>query len=155
MATANGLAGYLGPGGSVARARGAPPEHGKMARVDGEAESAPRTFRERAEELLWRFHRRTAALADEMTVRCRGEVISGRPVTQMRVNDHADALELVEVPVDGRHVHVGCPGLHRCGQILRGAVSRRVEERVEQLAPGRRDAPAAGAHQGEDLLHQL
>ena len=40
-----------------------------------------------------------------------GQVVGGRPVTEVGVDHHSQLLELVEVPVDGRQRHVGGPGL--------------------------------------------
>ena len=77
-----------------------------MIRAQLEAEPALRALRHRLEEILGRLDGRAADLADEMAVCLGGEVIGGRAVPEVGVDHHAEALELLEVPVDGGGVHI-------------------------------------------------
>jgi hypothetical protein len=80
-------------------ARSAEPQHGEVVRVEHEAQSVLRSTSERIEEVGWRLDDRTALLAHQVPVGSFGEVIGGGPVTQVGVDDHAESLELLEVPV--------------------------------------------------------
>jgi hypothetical protein len=80
----------------------------------------------------------------KMAVGLGGQVVGGRAVAQMGVDDHAEAFELVEVPVDGREVDVGGRGLDLGGQLLGRAVMATLEETAEEEPAGGRDpAPVA------------
>ena len=59
------------------------------------------------EELVGGLDHRPAGLADEVGVGERGELVGGRAVPEVGVDDHAEVLEVLEVAVDGREVDVG------------------------------------------------
>ena len=59
------------------------------------------------------------------------EVVGRRAVTKMRVHDHPELFELVEVPVDRREMDVGRLLLHHSGEVLCRAVAVALEECAE------------------------
>ena len=62
---------------------------------------------------------------------------------EMGVDDDPEALEIVEVPVDRRDVHLGRDGLDLGAQLLGGAVAPGIEQGPQQQDPRARDpAPA-------------
>ena len=83
-----------------------------MPRVDGETEAGAGLPGEGGEHLRGRLDRRPASLAHEVAVGRRGQMVGGRPVAEVGVDYHTEALELVEVAVDGGHVDVRHPPLH-------------------------------------------
>ena len=93
-----------------------------------------------------------ALLADEVPVRRSREVVRRGPVAKVRVDDHAQSLELVEVAIDGRKVDVGRLLLHLGRQVLRRVVALGVEQGPQQQAARRRDPPALLAHDVEDAF---
>jgi hypothetical protein len=58
----------------------------------------------------------------------RGELVRGRAVSKVGVNDHAQALELLEVAVDGGDVHVRGASTYRLGELLCAEVTFSLEE---------------------------
>ena len=92
---------------SARRAGRAAAEDRKVMRVDREAELGLRGSCEAFEHFVGRLDRRAALLTDEMGVRVRGELIRRRSVTEMRMHDHAELLQLLEIAIDRREVHVG------------------------------------------------
>ena len=66
-------------------------------------------------------------------------------MAEVSVDDHTEALQLVQVPVDRRHVDVRSPRLHLGGQILCSPVTTGVEEGVQQFTAGRRDPATLAA----------
>jgi len=65
------------------------------------------------------------------------QLIGSRTMSQMRVHHHTDALELLEIAIDSRHVNVRGTSLDGCGKVLRGEVVLRVEEHLENDATPR------------------
>ena len=76
-----------------------------------------------------------ALLAQEVPVDGARQVVGGRAVTEVRVHDDAEALELIEVAIDGREVDVGVLRLHLGGQLFGCPVTAGGEECPEQNAP--------------------
>ena len=62
-------------------------------------------------------------------------MIRRRAVPEMGVHDDAEALQLVEVAVDGGEVDVGGLGLHFAGELLGRPVAFRREQRAQQEPP--------------------
>lgn len=73
-----------------------------------------------------------------MAVCLGGQLIRRRSVSEMRVDDEADPLELVQVSVDRRQVHVGGPALNVIGQFLGAPVG--------SADQGFKDRPPARCH---------
>ena len=94
-----------------------------MVRVDGEGELRLGRPGQATEELVGRLDHGAAHLTDEMAVGRRGEVVRGRAVAKMGVDDDAKAFELFEVPVDRRQVDIGGLVLHLGRQLLGGPMS--------------------------------
>lgn len=68
------------------------------------------------------------------------------------MDDHPETLELFDVSVDGRDVHVRRPDLNRFGELFDAQVIVRVEEHLQE-DPSRRGRPSApSADQGEDVI---
>lgn len=111
---------------------GAVTENGEVPRIDREAEVTPSSRRETLEVILGGLDHRPARLADKMPVSLRGQVIEGRPVPEVRMDDHTEPLEFVEVPVNGRQVDVRSVGLYLSGQLLGSPVPGTFEEAVHQ-----------------------
>jgi hypothetical protein len=93
-----------------------------------------------------------ADLADEVLVHRIGHVVHGRAVAEVRVLDDAEALEGVEVPVDGGDVHLGVRSLDPGQQLLGGGVAVGVEQCGDQSPAGHRDPLPRGADAGQDLV---
>ena len=99
-------------------------EDGEVAGIDAEAVVDVSAARARvAEEILGGLEHRPAGLADQMAVGLGGQVVGGRAVAQVGVDDDPEPLELVEVAVDGREVDVGGRGLDLGGQLFGRAVA--------------------------------
>ena len=60
-----------------------------MSSVDFESVPAAGRFRERGKELIRGFYGRAAVLADEVTVGTGRQMVGGRSVAEVRVNDDA------------------------------------------------------------------
>ena len=116
-----------------------------MARIDDEAEPRLCAPGEAAKEILRRLDRRAAAVTDQVAVQRRGQMVCGRAMPQVSVDDHTEALQLVQVPVDRRHVDVRSPRLHLRGQILCSPVTTGVEEGMQQFTAGCRDPATLAA----------
>ncbi len=91
-----------------------------MTRIDGEPEPLSGRPVESSEKILWHIDDRSARLADEVAVRVTSEVVRRRTVTEMRMDDDAELLQLFKISIDRRDMHVGRPRLHRQCQILGG-----------------------------------
>ena len=70
-----------------------------------------------------------------MGVRTGSEVICGRTVALVGMDDDAHLLELFEVPIDRRQGDVGSLRLDHLGQSLCGPMTRSIEEGVEEKPP--------------------
>ena len=93
-----------------------------------------------------------AVFAHEVAMGTGGQVVRGRTMPEMGMDDDAEPLQLLEVAIDGRQVHVGGPRLDDGGEVLGAVVARVVEDGLEEQAPRVRDPPAALADQGEDVV---
>lgn len=120
-----------------------------MARIDLESVVTLGRFAQLVEELLGRLEHRAALLADEVAVTLAREVIGRRAVAEMGMDDHAKSLELLEVSIDRREMHVWRFGLHLSCELFRGAVSLCVEQAAEQQATRGRDPAALRAQEIE------
>jgi hypothetical protein len=60
------------------------------------------------------------------------EVVRGGTVAEVRVNDHAQSLEFVEVAVNRREVHVWRNTLNLFGELFSSAVRTLFEETTQQ-----------------------
>lgn len=110
-------------------------EYGEVMRVDGETELFLGAFGEAHEQLVGCFEGVAAVLADEVTVRAGGQVVRGRSMSEMGMDDDPEALELFQVAIDGRQVHVRGSRLDDGGQVLGAVVSRVVEDGLQEQAP--------------------
>jgi hypothetical protein len=124
-----------------------------MARVDPEAVPPASGAGQAGEHLGRCLKRRAAAFAYEMAVGGRGKVIARWTVAEVCVNDDTETFQLVKVPIDGRDMNVRHPPMDHLGEVLSRSVAFRVEECLEEVAAGCRDAAPTGSHQVEDLLH--
>ena len=110
---------------------------------------------ERREELITDFEHRPAPFADKMAVRRGGEVVGRRAVPEVHVGDNAEAFEFLEVAVDGRDMDVGSLNLNLGGEILRGPVVGRPEQRPQDQPPGGRRPPAGRPQAPEHVSNGL
>ena len=120
-----------------------------MVWVHGEAERVVRPVDELAEERQVGLDHGAADLADQVAVGGRAEVVGGRALPGMVVLDDADALELLEDPLDGGRRHVGALGLDGTRELVRGPVSAVLGEDLEQQALGRGDPSSRRTERGE------
>ena len=82
----------------------------------------------------------------------RGQVVRGGTVPEVRMDDDAESLELLEVAIDRRQVDVRGLRLDDRGEVLGAVMPRVVEDGLEEQAPRVRDPPAAFADEGEDVV---
>lgn len=73
-------------------------------------------------------------------------------MAKMCVHHHAQALELLQISVDGRDVDVGGSRLDLGGKILGGVVSRRLEQKVEQETASSGNPASPGANPVKYIL---
>ena len=104
---------------------------------------------------VWDFDHPVARPAHEVVMGVLGQVVDGRPVSEVDVVDDTEALELIEEPVDGRLVDVGMAGLDGGGDLLGGGVIGVIEEGLEDRSPWARDPSPVGSKMGDDLVHPL
>ena len=91
-------------------------------------------------------------LTCEMPVRRACEMVRRRAVPEVGVNDYAEALELLQVPVDGRDGDVRGMSLNLGRQLLGRPVPRRLEQGADEKTSRRRHPTAGRAHAGEHSL---
>jgi hypothetical protein len=103
--------------------------------IDIKAELRLGVLRQAPKQLIWSLHRKAAVLTDEVAVSAGRQVVRGRAMPEMGVDDHAQFLQLVEIAIDRREVHVGGLGLDLVGNVLGCAVAGAVEEHPEEQAP--------------------
>ncbi len=89
-----------------------------MTRIDGESEPLPGRSVQTPEHVLGHIDDRAAMLADEMTMGMVGQVVRRRAMAEVCVHDDAELLQLVEVAINGRQMHVWRPELDRGGQFF-------------------------------------
>src|SRR5919109_1371273 len=124
----------------------------EVATIDLEAELSlehpQKVAQLRSRQLLDSF----APLADEVLVCVVGTVIDRAAVPEVDEIDHAELLERLERPVDGRDVHRRKPLLNPARDLIRGQVAPGREDRFDdRLARGR--APSAvGGEPAEDAV---
>jgi len=121
-----------------------------MAWIDGEPKPLSRRSVQTPEEIVGHVQYGATLLADEMAVRAVREVVGRRTMPDVRVHDDAETLQLLEVAIDRREVHVRHLRLHRSGQILRGGMVRRLEEDFQEEPAGGRGSAPLLPHQGQD-----
>jgi hypothetical protein len=119
------------------RAGGADAEHGKVIRAELESQAALRAVGHRLEEVLRGLDGVAADFAHEVAVRLGGQVVRRGAVPQMVVDDDAEALELLQVPVDSRRVDVWRQGPDRDEQLLGRRVAGALDQRREHQASSR------------------
>jgi hypothetical protein len=103
-------------------------QNGEVVGVNVKAVSATSSPSQTLEQLGRKLYDRRTLFADQVTVSQSGQTEHGRTVTKMGVDHDAQSLELVEVPVDSGHVHIGCDAVDLFAQFLRGPLSRVVEQ---------------------------
>jgi hypothetical protein len=72
-------------------------------------EAAPQTGKRAIRD----FDHDPTRLTDQVMVRIVGEVVDGRPVSEVDMVDDPEPLELVQKPIDGGLVHIGLAGLDK------------------------------------------
>jgi hydrogenase nickel incorporation protein HypA/HybF len=82
----------------------------------------------------------------------RSQMVRSRAVSEVRVDDDAQSLQLVEVAVDGGQVDVRSLLLDLCGQVFRRVVGLGLEECPQQETPGGSDPPSLPAHDVQDAF---
>ena len=124
-----------------------------MPRVD--LEPVPFTCRvsQGGEELVWCLHGRPTVLADEVAVGAFGQMVGSWAVAEVGVDDYAQLLQLLEVPIDGGQSDIRCLGLDRLGQLFSRPVARTVEQCLEEQPPGAGDPAAVLANQSQHVFH--
>ena len=85
----------------------------------------------------------------------RGQMVGGRAMAQMSMDDDPHPLELFEVAVNRREVDVWSLDMDRLRQLFGRPMARCVEECVEKKASRARDAPSLLPDQGQYVLHSL
>jgi hypothetical protein len=68
------------------------------------------------------------------------------------MDDDAQLLEILQIPVDGREVDIGRPGLNPAGQLLSRLMAVSLKDRLEQQATGRRHPSTPLPDQSQDVL---
>src|ERR1700694_5873017 len=84
--------------------RRAEAQHGEVVWAEHEAEAVLGAACHCVEEIRWSLEGGTAALADQVAMGLRRQVIGSWTVPQVGVHHHPQAFELFQVPVDGRGV---------------------------------------------------
>src|SRR5271168_4397842 len=79
-------------------------EHSEMMWVDVESEAGSGRPGESGEDLVGSFDHGLALLAHQVAMGAGRQVIRGRTVPEVGVDDDAEAFQLVEIPVDRRKV---------------------------------------------------
>jgi hypothetical protein len=120
---------------------GAHAQHREVVRAEFEAEPTLRAFGHGGEEVLGCLDGGAADLADEVAVCLGRQVVCGGTVSEVCMDDDAQALELLEVAIDGGSVDVGGEGADRDQELLGGGVVHPLDQRGE-------DQPACGGHPG-------
>ena len=105
------------------------------------------------EQLVRRLDRVATVFADEVAMGTGGQVVRGRPMPEMGMDDDAEPLQLLQVAIDRRQVDVGGPRLDEDGEVLGAVVAGVVEDGLEEQATGVRDPPATLADQGEHVVN--
>lgn len=126
-----------------------------MARVDHEAVLTLGRGGEGAKETFGRFHLSAADLTDQMSVRLGCEMVGRGTVTQVRVNDDAASLELVEITVNRREMDVRRNALNLFRQFLGGPMRSLLKETAEQDPSRGGGAAAAFAQKIQDLFDPI
>ena len=127
-ATPTRLSGGRSRVGSFAATSRTPTQHREVVRVDVKPETRPSGPRQAREELGGRLDRGAALLTDQVSVRPGCQVVRRGAMSEMRVDDHPEAFQFVEVSVDGRYVNVGCLKLDRRGKLLRRVMALDLEK---------------------------
>ena len=86
------------------------------------------------EQLVGCLDRAAAVLAHEMAMGAGGQVVGGRAVPEVGMDDDPEPFELLEVPVDGGEVDVGSSRLDDGRQILGAVMARVVEDGLQEQA---------------------
>ena len=105
-----------------------------MVWIDREPEPGLGVLGQAAEQGVGRLDHLPALLADEVPMRGTGQMVRRRAMSQVRVNDNTQSLQLVEVSIDGGQVDVGSLFLHLCGQIFCRMVTLGPEQGPQQQA---------------------
>jgi hypothetical protein len=84
-----------------------------------------------------------------------GQVVGSRPVPEMGVDHDPEPLEIVEVPVDRRDVHLGRERLDLGTQLLRGAMAFGIEQGPKQQHPRARDPSTSFSEQRQRTLDRI
>jgi len=130
-------------------------EYGEMVRVDLEVESGRGEARQPSKDLVGSLDHGAARLTDEMPVSSCGQMVRGWTVSEMGVDDDAQALQIVENPVDGRHVDLGRDHLDLGTELVGGPVPRRSEQSVEKEDPRAGHPSPLGTQEGQRSLDRI
>jgi hypothetical protein len=94
-------------GGLRRHAVRAPAEYGDVVWIDGKSQLTLGLACQILEQLVLRLDTLAALIADEVGVGVGCQLVGDRPVTEVRVGDDAQLLQLLKVPVDGGEMDVG------------------------------------------------
>ncbi len=103
-------------------------------RVDREPELSYGPSSEVGEEPFRNLDVGIALPTNQVAVRCARKMIGRRPVPEMGVRDHTEALELLQVPVHGRDGDVGCASLNLRRELLSCSMPCSLEQGTDEKA---------------------
>ena len=127
-------------------------QDGEMAWIDREAEPLLRLPGQSPEQIVGSLDGEAAVLALKMGVCVGRKLVSRRSVAQVRVHEHANSLELLQVAINGRQMDVGCPTLHDGGHLFRCHVPLCPKQRLQQNATCCSCPATVGAKENQNLV---
>jgi hypothetical protein len=123
-----------------------------MPGVYGKAELPLGLSGKSAEENLRSLEHLSAALAHQMRVREGGYLVRRWPMPEVRVDEHSKGFQVLEIPVDGRHVDIGKATLHCRSKLLGAHMIICLEQHLEDGPPRCAHSSPPRTHEGENLL---
>ena len=134
---------------------GTAPEYGEVVWVDAKAVAVRRNICEVREDLIGSFIGRAACFANEMPVGYRCKVVGRWTMAKVRMRDDPEPLELFEVSVNRREVHVGGLLVDLARELLCGSVRWALEQAAEQRPTRRRHSPTLCANKLQHRFNSI
>jgi hypothetical protein len=125
----------------------------KVAGIDRESKARSNGSGQVREQLDRSLDHRSALLTDEVGVGICGELVCRRAVPEVRVHDHAEPLELIEIAIDGRQVDVRGARLDSFRKLLGGQMLLGLEKGLEQDPTRRGRTSPIRAQQFENVVN--